>query len=452
MTPAKSYKKLSRFPLLTTAIFALFASVAGPIFAEQDSVITQANVLIREGKYEAAYQLLEPLESKRAGEVDYDILFGIAGVESNHATRGAFALERVLALDPTNKDARAEMAKAHFILGEKDAAKAEFNNVLKQNPDAPTKQSIDKFLAAIEKLEGSRATYGAYMEFGFGLDSNVSSAPGIKSFAVPAFGGIRLDLPAASRAQSDHFLQLAGGLSARLPINERLSAFGSVSGTQRMNGDQKAFDNSTLDFNAGLQLQLDKSSLSLGLQDNHFDLDAAAFRHAYGVTAQWQYNIDAYNQAGVYGQFTRLNYANNINDAERIVIGINAAHAFQDNFNSVIFGSFYGGRERARRIESRDKSQDILGVRAGGQMSFNPTLQMYANTSYEYRNNDTQDPFFLTVRADNQFDFSLGLSYSPVASFTIRPQISYTNNHSNIETNSYDRKTASVLFRKDFNW
>ena len=69
------------------------------------------------------------------------------------------------------------LAKAHYLLDEKDAAKTEFNNILAQNPDALTKKSIEKLLTAIQKIEGSTTTFGAYLEFGLGWDSNLSSAP-----------------------------------------------------------------------------------------------------------------------------------------------------------------------------------------------------------------------------------------------------------------------------------
>jgi outer membrane protein len=357
------------------AILLLAASFSMPAVAEMDSVLQQADALIRKGDFEAAYNLLEPLEDKRAGDIDYDYLFGIAGVEGSHPTRGAFALERVLATNPNHKDARAEMAKAHFILGEKDAAKAEFNNVLNQKPDEKTKEAVNKFLSAIEKIEGTRTTYGAYLEFGLGWDSNVSSAPNVKSVTigtgVPNFGGLIVPLNKDAREQSDHFMHMSGGLSFRKPFNEQISAFGSVSGTQRINGSKTTFDNSTLDFNGGLQLQLDTASLSVGLQDSHFDLDDKPFRHAYGVSAQALFNINAYNQAGIYGQYSRLNYATKDSDADRFIIGINGAHVFQGDLKPILFASIYGGSEKARRSGNADRSQDILGARAGGQLNFN---------------------------------------------------------------------------------
>ena len=81
----------------------------------------------------------EPLKPKYAGDINYDYLLDIVVVESNNQKRGAFALECVLSLDPSHKNVRAVMAKAHYMLGETDASKVKFNNLLKQNSNAETK-------------------------------------------------------------------------------------------------------------------------------------------------------------------------------------------------------------------------------------------------------------------------------------------------------------------------
>ena len=435
--------------------FIIFLSIFFSLnsYAVQDGVLMQAETLIRQADFKAAYALLEPLEDERAGDIDYDYLLGIAGVESNHVTRGAFALERVLAIDPSHKDARAEMAKAHFLLGETDAAKSEFNYVLGLEPDAQTKKTVEKLLNAIEKIEGTTTTFGAYLDFGLGWDSNVSSAPGISSIGVPLFGGATFVLGNAAQEQSDNFINLAAGISFRQPINKQLAVFGAVSGTNRINGSETEFDNSALDFNGGLQYKLDKNSLSFALQDNHFDLNAESFRRAYGATAQWLYSIDNYNQAGVYAQYTRLNYAgNDIRNAARSIIGINAAHVFEANFNPVIFGSIYGGKEDARDSSADFLSQDIAGLRLGGQLSFGNQWQAFTSIGAELRRNDENDPAFLTKRDDNQYDATLGLRYAPARDWSIKPQFSYTKNDSNIDLNTFERKVLSINVRKDFSW
>lgn len=421
--------------------------------AAQDDITKQAEALIRKSDFKAAYELLEPLESARAGDVDYDYLFGVAGVESGNATRGAFALERVLATDQNHKDARAEMAKAHFILGETDSSKAEFNNVLKQNPDAETKRVVEKLLTAIQKVEGTTTTFAAFLNFGLGYDSNVSSAPSISSIGVPAFGGLVIPLDNASREQPDNFINFSGGLSVRHPISDKLVAFGSASGTSRVNGSETEFDNSTLDFNAGLQYRQNKHNFSFALQDNHFDLNGEKFRRAYGATAQWLYNVDARNQIGPYLQYSRLNYhGNELRNADRTIFGLNAAHVFAGDFNPVVFASIYGGREDARDSAADFLSQDIAGLRTGGQLNLNSQWQVQGSLAYELRDNDEQDPIFFKKRKDRQYDASLGVNFMPARDWSIRPQISYTKTDSNIELNSFDRHIISVDIRKDLNW
>ena len=421
--------------------------------AVQDAVTDEANKLIGKRDFTAAYLLLEPLESERAGDIDYDYLLGVAAVESGNTTRGAFALERVLALDPSNKDARAEMAKAHFLLGEIDASKLEFNNVLKQSPDAVTKKTVEKLLNAIDKIEGTTTTFGAYLEFGLGYDSNVSSAPGITSIAVPVFGGALLDLGNGAKEKSDNFISMAGGVSFRHPFTPQLAAFGTVSGNQKINGSEIEFDTSTLDFNAGLQYRLSQNNFTVAVQDNHFDLNDDPFRHAYGATAQWLYNIDANNQAGLYTQYSRLKFnGNDFRNADRSIVGVNAAHVFKGDLSPVIYGSIYGGREDARNSQADFLDQDIAGMRLGGQLSFSSQWQLLGSLAAELRYNDEQDPAFLKKRKDSQYDASLSLNFIPARDWSIKPQITYTKNDSNIVINDFDRTIISVTVRKDFSW
>ena len=419
----------------------------------QDGTVIQADNLVRKGDFNAAYLLLEPLESKYAGDINYDYLLGIAAVESSNVTRGVFALERVLAQDPNHKNARAEMAKAHFLLGETDASRAEFNNVLKQNPDAETKNAVGKLLTAMDKSEDVTTTFGAYLDAGAGWDSNVSSAPGLASIGVPAFGGINVPLGGAAQKKSDNFMNLAAGISVRHPVTDEFAVFGNASVAGRFNSSETDFNNTVYDFNAGYQYARNKNNFTLSLQNNYFDLDNHSFRHAFGGTAQWLFNFDAYNQAGAYAQFSRLKYDDNkIRNADRSIIGINAGHAFQGDFNPVIFASVYGGREDARDSSVNFLDQDVFGLRAGGQLSFSPIWHLNAIVSYEQRDNDANDPFFLTKRQDDQYDALLGLRYLPAPSWTIKPQISYSRNKSNIDLNSYERTSISVNVRKDFSW
>lgn len=114
--------------------------------------------------------------------------------------------------------------------------------------------------------------------------------------------------------------------------------------------------------------------------------------------------------------------------------------------------SAYAGNENTYDSKFDFLSNDIYGVRAGGQMAINYKLVAFAGLSYEHRKFDEQDPTFLITRKDNQYDFNIGLRYLPGHGFTIRPQLSYIENRSNNELFEFDRYILSVNVRKDFNW
>jgi outer membrane protein len=420
-------------------------------FRSQDLIAAQA--LLNQGDALGAYRLLEPLEARYAGDPNYDYLFGFAAVESNNATRGAFALERVLANDPNNQDARAEMAKAHLILGEIESSKQEFHHVLAQNPNVETKRSVEKLLTAIQKLDGTTTTFGAYLEMGLGYDSNVSSAPNLSTVSVPLFGGALLDLGESGQALSDTAFNWAGGLSFRQPLNANVAAFGSISLTGKNNREENAFDTQSLDVNVGMQYRLHQHNFTLALQDNRFELDSEKFRHAYGATGQWQYTVDAYNQAGLYAQYTRLKYDGNaFRHADRAVLGANIAHVFDGDLTPISYISLYGGREDATNAQADFLDQTIAGMRFGGQLTVNRALQLDALWSLERRYYDEPDTVFAIKREDKQYDSSIGISYYPARDWLIRPQLIYSKNNSNIELNAYNRTLFNISVRKDFRW
>jgi hypothetical protein len=59
---------------------------------------------------------------------------------------------------------------------------------------------------------------------------------------------------------------------------------------------------------------------------------------------------------------------------------------------------------------------------------------------------------WLTSRNDKQFDASVGLKYTPSTFWSIRPQLSYTRNNSNVPIDDYNRYMFSVTLHRDFSW
>ena len=91
----------------------VFSLVATTFSALADALTDQAKRLLAQKQPKQAYDLLLPQEAARAGDPEFDYLLGVAALDSGDRERAVFALERVLAVQPNNHLARAEIARAY---------------------------------------------------------------------------------------------------------------------------------------------------------------------------------------------------------------------------------------------------------------------------------------------------------------------------------------------------
>ncbi|MEZ0233175.1 MAG: surface lipoprotein assembly modifier [Methylophilaceae bacterium] len=417
-----------------------------------DESLEKAAALIKANKYSAAYDLLEPLESDRAGDPNFDYLFGVAAVQNGKATRGVFALERVLAVQPNNSNARAFIARAYFQLGEKDIAKSEFQHTLDQHPSAEIAKAINDYMGAIDKSLGLVTTYNAYIEATTGHDSNINGATSYGSFSIPG-GTITLNSPSFLE-KSDNFMMVNAGASFRTPVAKNLDVFASGSTMQRVNLHEQDFDTGSYDANVGLRYKKGIDTYSVALQDSNYYFDSQRFRHSYGASGQWQRDLNAANQVNLFAQAAKLVYPDQSDrDANRYVVGGGWAHVFAGDKSPVIFLSGYVGKEDTKHSGISDDiyGNNLYGTRLGSQMALTPKWIAFSNAGYEYRDYNGDTPIFLKTRQDDQYDLGVGLRYLGKV-WTVKPQVTYLHNDSNLAINDYDRTVFSVSFRHDFNW
>ena len=72
---------------MTALILLVLAQVA-----HADTLADQAQALLDQGKAKAAHNLLDTHESERAGDVNFDLSFGIAAVDDGQNTRGEMCI------------------------------------------------------------------------------------------------------------------------------------------------------------------------------------------------------------------------------------------------------------------------------------------------------------------------------------------------------------------------
>jgi len=409
----------------------------------------RAKQLLEQRRAREAYELLLPHESERAGDIEYDYLLGIAANDSGQHERAVFALERVLALQPQNHLARAEIARAYLAMGERDAARREFETVRGQPIPEQAKANIERFLAAIRAADTTRVD--GFIELGAGYDSNVNAATSAAQVALPALGGVIATLDPLTTRRGDSFGALAGGISVTHKLSEAWALVGNASGSARLHPHEDQFDQMTLDGSLGARWSRGSDAITLGGQLQSFQLDYARYREVAGAVAQWQHSYDDNRQISLFGQHARLRYpTQSLRDADRDVLGIAYGHAFTVRYAPVVFGSAYAGRERQLASEVPNVGYDLWGVRVGAQLSFGRGWGVFASAAYEERDYGGSEPIFLETRRDRQTDLGIGVSYLLRAHTTVIAQVAYTDNRSNIPISQFDRTVAGISMRFTF--
>lgn len=433
--------------LRVAVLAALF--VAGG--AQADALTDQGKQLLDQGKAQAAYELLIGEESKRAGDVEYDLLLGLAALESGKNTNAVFAFERVLAIQPNNGRARAGIARAYYALGEMSTARKEFVHVKEGGVADDVGLKIDRFLAAIDQVEtGGKTVLRGFAEMSLGYDTNVNAGPGASQVAVPLFGGTLFTLDNNSRARKDEFGNVAAGLNLRTPIGKGVEFFANVTGNQRVNATYGMFKTGGLDGNAGIAYKRARDTYSLAYQHGVMYLDQRRYRDNSGFIGQWLRDFDARNQASLFVQHGWLRFpGQKTRDTDRTVVGANAAHALPDR-KTVFYGGVYVGMEDEKEPNAAYVGQNLWGGRVGAQHQYRDSLAVFANLGYENRRYGGDDPFFLKTRQDDQYNLGMGVVWIPVQKWRVTSQYSHTNNNSNTPITKYTRDQVSVNVRYSF--
>jgi tetratricopeptide (TPR) repeat protein len=425
------------------ALFVLLQSLA---FADQ--ITDRARLLLQQKNPQAAYRLLEPLESQRAGDPEYDYLLGIAALDSGERERAVFALERVLAVNPNHAQARAEIARAYFLLGEKENALREFQNVRATNPPEAVRQTIDRYLSA---LGVGPTQLSGFVEIGFGWDSNVNSATASNQIAIPALGGIVATIAPSGVKIHDTFTTAGGGMSVVHGFTPEWAVVAGAAVNGKFNTHESEFSTGTLDGNLGLRWSRGKEAITAGYQGQDFRVDNDSFRISNGVVGQWQHSYSEYSQVSLFVQEANLAYpGQSIRDARRTIVGVAFGYGWDTPNKPVVFGSLYGGNEKDKDAGFQYLGHKPVGVRFGGQASVTDRSVLFGLLSYERRVYGGDNPNFLVTRRDNQVDLRLGMNYVLSPSWLLVPQVAYTDNRSNTELNKYNRTVISLTLRKTF--
>ncbi|MEO8333203.1 MAG: tetratricopeptide repeat protein [Gallionella sp.] len=436
----------------------------------REKPLRDAEALMNAGRPADAYNLLEPLEYDRSGEVRFDYLIGIAALDSGKPDKATLALERVLAVDPNYAGARLDMARAYYQLGDLPRAKTEFEAVLEQKPTEAARATIQKYLNAITvQLEFNQARFiaakqtrfSAYVEGGLGYDTNVNNSTSQSQISVPYLNNAVFPLSPTNLKSADNYYSLATGGEVSHNLNANWSVYAGADARQRGNNTHTGFDTLSLDGQAGVAFTDRETNIfHIGAMGGRYNLARAPDHNFFGLSADWRHVYSPTNQVSIFAQYGHNRYvdpAMTINDFDQTALGTGWLHVLADG-QSTLSGSLFLVNENdvapitlTNPSGGRDDGDKLgLGLRAGGQTAMGENTELFVNLGLQSDAYDKTNASFLLKRKDHLFDMYMGANWHWDNNWTLRPKLSYSRNYSNIVIYSYNRTDVSLTIRRDF--
>ena len=417
--------------------------------AAKEKLLDDAEALMKAGKPDIAYKLLEPFEFDRSGEVRFDYLVGIAALDSGKPDKATLAFERVLAEDPNYAGARLDMARAYYQLGDVQRAKTEFETVLDQNPSGAARATIQKYLDEIAALEaGKKTRFSGYIEGKIGRDTNVNNASEVpNNIIIPT-------LYTTNEELADNYYGAGAGGEINHDMNANWRLYARADMSWRNNYRQKSFDSFDLEGRVGVGYGTGIDRYRIGISGGQNSLGGTRYYDSSGVNADLHHTVSASRQLNAFGQYMQYRYADpllKLNDINQLVAGVGMLQMF-GNGKSALSGSLYFGTENdvGPAGGRADGVKRFAGIRAGGQAVVGDSAKLFFSAGEQPGNFSNVNPLISAHRTDRLSDLTVGVNWYLGNLWMVRPQLARYINSSNVAAYAYDRNDYSITIRRNF--
>ena len=407
--------------------------------------------LVEQGKFAEAYAAAEK-QPEHIGDPAFDFFYGIASIETGHAGEGVLALERYLLNFPDNVNARLQLARGYFVLGEDARAREEFEALRRLKPPSDIAATIDRFLDAIRLRETRyNPSAGGYMELGAGNDSNINSGVANSNIFLGNLGPVVIST--TGQKLNSSFSSVGGGAYFSYPVAPGVALFANGAGEQKFYfaRDSSQYQLGNFDVAGGVSVLKEKNLYKASIAGGLITLGARAYRTTTGIGLEWRHQLDERQSLVVGAQYADLRYNDPNGPMNATLWGVNAGYRRQFSYRwepAISLGANYAEQHSTQgRPDLVPRTQ---GVNAN--VSFTPAAKWGVAVGYTYVQSDYQGINFLAgvARKDTYQAFNGVVSYLINRNLSVRAEATLAHNSSNIDLYAFPRDLYMVKLRYEF--
>ncbi len=410
----------------------------------------EVKALLDKGNAAGAYALGKQ-HPQELGNPAFDFHFGVAAIDSGHAGEGVLALERYVVNFPDNVNARLELARGYFVMGDDQRAREEFNGVLAAKPPAAVVANIERFLDALRSRESAyRTTAGLFVEVGYGHDTNVNGGVSSANINLPVFGSVAIGQAGVKTRSNFTWLAVGGQISHPIAPGLAVFAGGQIDSKLNSAGEAQQFDQGNLAVSGGVSYFKDNNFYRLTASHSEVSVDYNRFRTVNSLSGEWLHQLDELQSISPFVQTAQFAYAgdNRVRDAEFNAAGIGYRKAFITQWQPLLTASINAGKER--NTEGRpDLGREMHGGRIALAITPIPKWALAVGATFQKSRYSAEDALLATTRKDNYYAADAVASYAYTRDLSLRAELLLSKNDSNLELYTYRRDMLTFKLRYD---
>lgn len=406
--------------------------------AEAD--VARARQLIADGRYQDAYQLLEPSRAAAQGDASFNLALGEAALRTGRSDEAKALFEAALALQPDSVDAHLGLGRAYLALGEYARAKIEFETVLRFDDLPPDLESQAEIYAAaaLAYAEGRRLLANGYAIAGYG------------NYRTGARGGI-------PDAENDRFVALRAGGNVNVVLGDAYSLDASLDYRFRDYDNPDRRNDSDLRWNGAVSRGVGEGNWIVGVRGRVSYRGDGNYRNDFGLYGNYRVRLDADNQVGAGLEVRQRRYPTGpLRERTRNIVEATGSWT-RSLFDGKASFTLAGQAGREFNTERADGDANFFGLSPSVAFSIAQNLGGFAffwwqNDRYNVERLGAPGDSLVGIgtRNDNLYEVGGGLTWQFMPNLSLNPEILYIRDQSNILAANYSSTEVWITLRWDF--
>lgn len=393
---------------------------------------------INNQNFTQAWEIAQLNADEYLGDVDFDLLYGLAALKNNNVELAVFAFERVVANKPAWIDAKYYLAQAYFRMANYQAVISLCQTIVIQP------HSTDKLVAVSNKLQQEAEKklaqqsfyFQQYASVGTGYDSNINAGTDEDNIFLP-FLGQNVALSDSSKENSDNYLVLNYYLNGSQALTQKSKLLFSARANTHRFMSESDYNRTILDGSVSYLHQFEEFDAGIGLRIQPLWFSGDYYRTQASVNGQIKKQLSQqWLVAGDLSLGQTKHRENEILDTDDLMLSVSSQY-FTGSWRHSIALSYIDS-------ESQDKVNDHISSKSS-LLNYNSlwviNSHWLASGTLSFQHQSYQDlhPFYFTKRVDNMLSLAAMIQFQQSKDVSYQFNMSVHDKDSNLALFSYQR-------------